>query len=163
MNCNTCQFEFDRLLDGQLDAMTADHLRSHLAACPACATAWRDHQAAWKAFVSSPELEPSSNFTARVMNSIDAMPEEAPANIISFPALWRWTSVAAAMLVVAASVGFWLQVRSSYPSRDLIAEFPVVQKLDVLRDFDVIQNLDQLAPPTKNDELDELADDLLKS
>lgn len=165
MNCNNCQLEFDRLLDGQLDAASTDDLRNHLAACAVCASAWSDYQGAWLALVSSPELEPSSNFTARVMSQLDVADREAPAFILPFPAVWRWTITAAAALVVfAASISTWLQVSySGYPTHELLAELPVVQQLDLLRDFDVINNLDQLAPPTGADELDDLVDELLNS
>ena len=163
MNCNACQLEFDRLLDGQLDAASTDVLRNHLAACAVCASAWSDYQLAWRAFAASPELEPSSNFAARVMSQIDIADREAPANILPFPVMWRWaTAAAAAMVVLSVSLSSWLH--GGYGSdlnHELLAELPVVQQLDLLKDFDVINNLDQLAPPT--DELDDLVDELLNS
>ena len=122
MNCNLCQQEFDRLLDAQLDAGTTARMREHLAACPACAAAWRDYERAWQAFVSAPEIEPSSNFVARVMDQLDADERQQPMRVWFQLPVWRWAfATAAAALVLAAGAGLWLRP-DRLVNHELIAE-----------------------------------------
>jgi anti-sigma factor RsiW len=163
MNCNLCQQEFDRLLDAQLDAGTTARVRQHLAECPACAGAWRDYERAWQAFVSAPEVEPSCNFVARVMNQLDADERQQPVRVWLWPPVWRWAfATAAAALVLAAGAGLWLK-SDRLVNHELIAELPVVQHLDLLTDFDVISNLDRLAPSVSAEELELLLSNLWSS
>ncbi|MCX7826712.1 MAG: zf-HC2 domain-containing protein [Verrucomicrobiae bacterium] len=163
MNCNLCQQAFDRLLDAPTDDGTTARARQHLAECPACAAAWRDYERAWQAFVSSPEIEPSSNFVARVMNQLDAGEREQTAWRWFRLPVWRWAfATAAAIAVLAAGAGFWLK-SDRLVDHELIAELPVVQHLDLLTDFDVIDNLDRLKPSVSVEELEMLLSELWKS
>ena len=164
MNCNLCQQEFDRLLDVQLDAGTTARVRQHFAECPACAAAWRDYERAWQAFVSAPEIEPSSNFAARVMSRLDTDDREQPAPVWFRLPVWRWTlATAAALLVFAAGSGLWLTWSYRAVNHELIAELPVVQHLDLLTDFDVISNLDGLRPSVSPEEFEWLLSELWRS
>jgi anti-sigma factor RsiW len=172
MNCKECLNEIDELLDGRLAPDAAAILRDHLAACPSCAAVWRDHEAAWQAFVSAPELEPSSNFTARVLNALDAAGRETAASSPAFPwpwlLDWRWVRLGSAALVAVAVVGLgiWQQQlasREQAAHQELLSELPVVQHLDLLKDLDVIKNLDQLAPPANMDLIEELIEEILNT
>ena len=162
MNCNHCQQEFDRLLDGQLDAGMTIRVRQHIRDCPACGAAWREYESAWQVFVSAPEVEPSSNFVARVMNQLDAADREKPVRFWFFLPAWRHVlATAAAVLVFAAGAGLWFGARADRAvTHELIAELPVVQHLDLLTDFDIISNLDRLRPSISSEELELLLSDL---
>lgn len=158
MNCTQFQAGFDRLLDGQLDAQASQHLRAHLAVCPDCGEAWRAYEAAWTAFASTPEMEPSSNFTVRVLNEIERV-EQGPAASISFlPQLVRWLAPAvAALALVVVAGGVWKHYESDTDStlnQELVVNLPVVQHLDLLSDLDIIANLDRLAPPPEHDPIE---------
>ena len=160
MNCTQCQTEFDRLLDGRLDARTETLLRKHLADCPDCGAAWRDYEGAWAAFVSVPEIEPSSNFAARVMSQLDRVECEMPARAWFFPLPWRWVAPAtAAVMIFAASIGVWMNVQrvaEQAVNQELATNLPVVQHLDLLKDFDIIANLDRIAPLPEHDPIEEM-------
>ncbi|MFZ2642896.1 MAG: hypothetical protein WA117_18015 [Verrucomicrobiia bacterium] len=160
MNCTQCQAEFDGLLDGRLDVQRDALLRQHLADCPDCAAAWRDYKGAWTAFVSVPEIEPPSNFVARVMNQVDRVERETPARSWFFPLTWRWVAPATvAMMLFAASMGVWMSTqRDADPTvnPELAANLPVVQHLELLRDFDIIANLDRIAPVPEHDPIEEM-------
>ncbi len=167
MNCTQFQAEFDRLLDGQLDARTSESLRAHLANCPDCAAAWGGYEGAWAAFASAPELEPSSNFAARVMSGIERVERELPARVWSFPRLARWFApVTAALALFAAATGIWTHYESDADqtaSQELVVNLPVVQHLDLLNDLDIIANLDRLAPPPEHDPIEEMMSALWNS
>ncbi|MCX6900046.1 MAG: zf-HC2 domain-containing protein [Verrucomicrobia bacterium] len=160
MNCIQCQAEFDRLLDGRLDSQTETLLRKHLEDCPDCGAAWRDYEGAWAAFVSVTEIEPSSNFVARVMGQLDRVERETPAHPWFFPLPWRWVAPAtAAVMLFAASIGVWMNVQHDADqavNQELAVNLPVVQHLDLLRDFDIIANLDRIAPFSDHDPIEEM-------
>jgi anti-sigma factor RsiW len=172
MKCNQCQNDFDGLLDGQLDEPAARAARAHIASCPACATAWRDYEAAWTAFAASPEVEPSSNFVARVMIAIDAVDREEPASPwqIAWPRFMRLAAAGAATAIAVsiASLGV-LHDQTSFAKADprlhheLLTELPVIQNLELLKDLDVIRNLDQLSPPVDMDEIELMLQEILST
>lgn len=167
MNCTQCQAEFDHLLDGRLDAPAGAQVRQHLADCPGCAAAWRDYEVAWAAFASVPEIEPSSNFVARVMNQIDRVENETPARVWLFSMPWRWVAPAmAAIMLLAAGAGVWMQAQHDADqavSQELAANLPVVQHLDLLKDFDIIAELDRIAPQPEHDPIEEMLNALWNS
>ena len=167
MNCTQCQAEFDRLLDGPLDGPASAVVRRHLADCPDCAAAWRAYEAAWAAFVSIPEAEPSSNFVARVMSQIDREEAGAPARgwLVHLP--WRRLVPAmAAALFLVAGAGVWMAAQheaDQIVSQELAANLPVVQHLDLLKDFDIIADLDRIVPSQEHDPIEEMMDALWNS
>ncbi|MBI5686187.1 MAG: hypothetical protein HZC54_14030 [Verrucomicrobia bacterium] len=167
MNCTECQVEFDRLLDGRLDAPAGELVRQHLADCPGCAAAWRDYEVAWAVFASLPEVEPSSNFVARVMNQIDRVEREMPARVWFFPVPRRWLAPAvAAVMLLAAGAGVWMKAQheaDQVVSQELAANLPVVQHLDLLKDFDIIADLDRIAPQQEHDPIEEMLNALWNS
>lgn len=167
MNCAQCQAEFDSLLDGPLDVSASAAARQHLAACPDCAAAWRNYQGAWTAFKSLPEIEPSSNFVARVMSQINREEREAPAWTWSFTLPWRWVAPAsAAVMLLVASAGVWMNFQHDAEqtiNHELAANLPVVQHLDLLRDFDIISELDRIAPLPDHDPIEEMLSALWSS
>lgn len=160
MNCTQCQAEFDGLLDGRLDIQTDARLRKHLADCHDCAAAWRDYKDAWAAFAAVPEIEPSSNFVARVMNQVDRVEREEPARPWFFPLPWRWVAPATvAVMLLAAGMGVWISTQRDADqtvSHELAANLPVVQHLELLKDFDIIANLDRIAPVAEHDPIEEM-------
>lgn len=167
MNCTQCQTEFDRLLDGPPDAPAIAAARRHLAECPGCAAAWRDYEAAWAAFASMPEVEPSSNFVARVMNQIGREESEAPQRGGFFVLPWRRfvPAMAAAMFLVAGA-GVWMTAQheaEQVVSQELAANLPVVQHLDLLKDFDIIAELDRISPQQEHDPIEEMMNALWNS
>jgi anti-sigma factor RsiW len=172
MNCQHCQNEFDTLLDDQLDAPSAGAVRAHLATCAACGAAWRDYQAAWNAFSGSPEIEPSSNFVARVMGAIDAADQAAPAS--NWTLVWpRWlrlstAAAATAIIVIVASVGFLhkqitLAMLDQRLHQDLLTELPVIEHLELLKDLDVIHHLDQLSPAVDMEDIEMMLQEILST
>lgn len=167
MNCTECQVEFDRLLDGHVNAQEGVLLRKHLADCPDCAASWRDYEAAWLAFASKPEIEPSSNFVARVMSQLERVERESPAHPWFFPMPWRWVAPATAAIVLfAAGTGVWISFQRDADqavSHELAANLPVVQHLDLLKDFDIIADLDRIAPLTEHDPIEEMLNALWNS
>ncbi|MBI5395272.1 MAG: zf-HC2 domain-containing protein [Verrucomicrobia bacterium] len=172
MNCQQCQENFDGLLDGRLATPDADAARAHFAACAACGAAWRDYEAAWKAFASAPELEPSSNFVARVMSALDATEREQPASgwILTWPRFLRLGATAAvtAIAVSVASIGLLqkdvnLAMLDQRLHQDLLTELPVIQHLELLKDLDVIRHLDQLSPPVDMEEIEMLLQEILST
>ena len=167
MNCTQCQIEFDRLLDKRVDDVTAGLVRQHLAACPGCASEWRDHEAAWIAFSAVPEIEPSSNFVACVMGRLDRAESEMPVRAWFFPAWWRWAApVMATAVLLVAGTGWWMNFQrdgEQAVSHELVAELPVVQHLELLKDFDIIANLDQIAPLPEHDPVEEMLNALWNS
>lgn len=166
MNCMQCQAEFDRLLDGPLDAAASAAARRHLADCPGCAAAWRDYEAAWAAFASAPEVEPSSNFVARVMQQIDREERETPARGWFFAWPWRRLAPAMAAVMLLASAGLWVKVQQDADqvvSQELAANLPVVQHLDLLKDFDIIADLDLIVAPQEHDPIEEMMNTLWNS
>ena len=167
MNCAEFQTGFDRLLDGQLDVQTSRLLRAHLENCPDCSAAWRAYESAWKAFASMPEMEPSSNFTARVMAEAGRMGRVPPARGWFFPQLARWLVPAtAALALFVGAVGVWKHYEADADqalNQELVVNLPVVQHLDLLSDLDVIANLDRLAPPSEHDPIEEMMSALWNS
>ncbi len=167
MNCAQCQAEFDRLLDGPMDVRDSSSLHKHLADCPDCAAVWRDYKGAWAAFASEPEIEPASNFVARVMSQLDRAERESPACAWFFPLLWRWAAPAtAAIMLLAAGTGVWMNFQRDADqalSQELAANLPVVQHLDLLKDFDIIADLDRVAPVTEHDPIEEMLSALWNS
>lgn len=167
MNCTQCQAEFDRLLDVPVDGPASAAARQHLAACPVCVAAWRDYESAWIAFKSLLEIEPSSNFVARVMNRIDCEERETPARPWFLPMPWRWLAPAtAALMLLVAGTGVWLNFQrdaDQATNHELAANLPVVQHLDLLRDFDIISELDRIAPLPDHDPIEEMLSALWNS
>jgi len=172
MNCNQCQNDFDGLLDGRLDEPVVRAVQTHIASCSDCGRAWREHEAAWAAFAATPELEPSSNFVARVLIAIDAADREEP--VSRWQIVWpRFLRLAAAGAATAIAVGIaslgLLHDQTSLAKFDprlhheLLTELPVLQNLELLKDFDVIRNLDQLAPPVEMDEIDLMLQEILST
>jgi anti-sigma factor RsiW len=167
MNCAQCQAEFDRLLDGPAADPASAPARQHLAACPDCAAAWRDYESAWKAFLSAPEVDPSSTFTARVMSRIDRE-ERKQAERPWFPLIpWRWLAPAtAAITLLVATTGVWTTYQwdaDQAVSQELAVNLPVVQHLELLSDFDVISNLDRISPQLDHDPIEEMLNALWNS
>lgn len=167
MNCAQCQAEFDRLLDGPAADPASALARQHLAGCRDCAAAWRGYEGAWKAFLSAPEVEPSSNFTARVMGQIDREERER-ATRPWFPLIpWRWLAPAtAAVTLFVATTGIWTTYQRDAEqavSQELAANLPVVQHLELLSDFDVISNLDRITPQLDHDPIEEMLNALWNS
>jgi anti-sigma factor RsiW len=167
MNCTQVQTCFDRWLDGQLDAPTGEQLRAHLAGCPDCAAAWRAYEGAWGAFATAPQLEPASNFTARVMSGIERVEPEPVTRVGSLPRLVRWLAPATAVLALCVVMsGVWMRNGSDADqavSQELVANLPVVQHLDLLSDLDIIANLDRLVPPPERDPIEEMMSALWNS
>jgi anti-sigma factor RsiW len=172
MNCKHCQIEVDALIDGRLDGTAADAVRAHLASCPTCGAAWQDYQAAWNAFSGSPEIEPSSNFVARVMSTLDATEDPQPASVRTL--VWpRWlrlsaAAAATAVIVTVASVGFLqkqltLAMLDQRLHQDLLTELPVIEHLELLRDLDVIRHLDQLSPSVDMEEIEMMLQEILST
>lgn len=171
MNCQRCQNDFDTMLDGRIETPAAEAARAHIAACPACATAWHEHEAAWAAFTATPDLEPSSNFVARVMNALDAE-DRKPASRwqLAWPRFMRLAAAGAAtaLAVTIASIGL-LQEQAGFARLDprlhqeLLTELPVIQHLEMLRDLDVIRHLDQLSPPVDMEEIELMLQEILNT
>ncbi len=172
MNCQQCQNEVDALLDDRLDPPAADAVRAHVASCAACADALRDYKAAWAAFATAPELEPSSNFVARVMNAIDVVDREQPAIrwMLVWPRFLRLATAGAAtaFVVSVASLGF-LQKQTTLAMldqrlhHDLLAELPVIEHLEMLKDLDVIRHLDQLSPTVDMEPIEQMLQEILST
>jgi len=172
MNCKHCQIEFDALLDERLDATAANTVREHLASCPACGAAWQDYQAAWNAFAGSPEIEPSSNFVARVMSTLGTAEDAQPAS--AWTLVWpRWlrlstAAAATAAIVTVASVGFFhkeltLAMLDQRLHQDLLTELPVIEHLELLKDLDVIRHLDQLSLTVDMEEIEMMLQEILST
>lgn len=167
MNCTECQTEFDNLLDGRADGLAGAAARRHLADCPDCAAAWRDYEAAWTAFASQPEVEPSSNFVARVMSRIDRETVGMPARggWFGLP-WWRLVPAMASAMLLVAGAGVWMTAQHEAEqavNQELAANLPVVQHLDLLKDFDIITELDRIAPQQEHDPIEEMMNALWNS
>ena len=172
MNCQQCQDQFDALLDGRLTAPDVGAVRAHAASCAACGAAWRDYEAAWKAFATSPEMEPSSNFVARVMSALDAADREQPAArwTLMWPRFLRLAAAAAATAIIVSAASFGLlQKQISLAMldqrlhQDLLTELPVIEHLELLKDLDVIRHLDQLSPSVDMEEIEMMLQEMLST
>lgn len=95
-------------LDGALSAEEQAVLDEHLSRCPACAALFAELASLHEAAGSLEEIPAPADFADRVMEQIDAGPEqERPANVTPFPAKkrTRWKGWAAAAVVAVAALG----------------------------------------------------------
>jgi hypothetical protein len=146
-------------------------LQAILSADPAVAAAWRAEHALSGLLQRLPEPSLSSNFTARVMQAVQA--ETKPGRAWSWQSWYRdWAGSMvpklawAGLFVLLATVTFqaYRHVDRTRLVRDL-AKLPEVETLpspEVLQDFDAIQQLSLVAPREKG-EASISDEDLLKA
>ncbi|MDI6698365.1 MAG: zf-HC2 domain-containing protein [Candidatus Saccharicenans sp.] len=101
MNCHQAEKLVSRLVDGRLEAATADRLESHLKVCPSCARMLADYRQ-MQSLLSNlrlPEAEPLPYFEDRL---------RARLRTESKPSLWalveRWCAAAVPVFLVVAIV-----------------------------------------------------------
>jgi len=127
----------DRLgawLAGTLPETEAGEVRSHLAACAACAEEGDLLRQGMSVVPPVPAVEPRPGFAGRIAaraGELRPRPLGAP--------WWRW-ALGGGLAVAAAAVLIAHPVRRAAPGDELI----VAQRLDLFEDLSVVQNQDAL-------------------
>ncbi len=124
-------------------------VRTHRHGCAACRDAARRLQASWDAMNLVPDREPSPQFTARVMATIERTAGRTWFGLPSpFPgAAVRWTVLAgglAAALLVTALLFNREQIGDPANGSEAVAEVDLLESQDLLQDLEVVEDLDLL-------------------
>ena len=103
MRCSKSEHLFDGLLDGTLTPMQRRFVESHLERCARCSNVLEELRVIDALLLTPRVLEPTPNFTFKVMAEIRAMP--APA--IAAPRLPLWMSVVMYLAASWLGIGAW--------------------------------------------------------
>ncbi len=154
MICPEFRIRLDALLDGTLEGDEARRVRSHLLACPGCASALSRVDRLEVLPVLDEDIEPSQDLDLRFRARLMAYREKTLAREDPFvepPALaslWFSPGRIAAVGALAAFLFFGVyfglyQVPAPGPSA-AVSEIPIAENLPLLENMGVIKNLDLL-------------------
>jgi anti-sigma factor RsiW len=102
MPCRDAERLMSLRLDGQLSLVEMRHLDEHLASCQDCQQIWSGMRRASSELKQWPIVEPSADFTAKLMAQIrlQPVPDRVPAKTLLFP---DWLKVVVILVVVSAA------------------------------------------------------------
>jgi predicted anti-sigma-YlaC factor YlaD len=105
MKCENARLLMSEFLDARLDANGVGRLREHMAGCPDCRARWYALQRVSSVFQSAEVALPRPDFTARVMQRIQAAETEArrPAYALRSATL-AWGTLAATMVLLCTLI-----------------------------------------------------------
>ena len=105
MKCENARLLMSELLDSRLDANGVGRLREHMAGCADCRTRWYALQHVSSVFQSADVALPPPDFTARVMQRIQAAETEArrPMFVLRSATL-AWGTLAATLVLLCTLI-----------------------------------------------------------
>ena len=129
-------------------------IRTHLASCRACHRIQQEYQKLDGLLGEWQAPEPTPEFSARVRQAVNAMPEKGPWSLWGFqwPRVWA-PSVAALIL---AAVGILFQPSTQGPPEQIVStvtveeELALLSELPLLEDYDLLEEFDILSELVEN-------------
>jgi predicted anti-sigma-YlaC factor YlaD len=108
MNCQNARLLMSEWLDARLDANSIVGLREHMTTCPNCRAHWHALQHVSSVFQSADVAMPPPDFTARVMQRIQAAQPVARRPLLAVrTATLAWGTLAATLFLLCTMVVFY--------------------------------------------------------